>query len=59
MITFLYCEFGDKTFEIGWLDCYCLRNYRFEDLGGRHTLDGNVEPLFQFYIVNHILYYYI
>ena len=54
-ITFLYCEFGDKTFEIGWFDGNCLRNYTLEDLGCRYTLDRYIEPLFQFYIVNHNL----
>ena len=56
-ITFLYCEFGNKTFEIGWLDSDCLRNYTFEDLSGRYTFNGYIEPLFQFYIVNHNLLY--
>ena len=56
-ISFLDCELRDKAFEIGRFDSDCLRNYTLEDLGRRYTLDRYIEPLFQFYIVNHNLLY--
>ena len=54
-VTFLYCELWNKASEIGGLYSHCLRNYTLEDTGFRHTLYRYVQPLFQFYIVNHIL----
>ena len=55
-VTFLYCELWNKASEIGGLHSHCLRNYTLEDTGLGHTLYRYVQPLFQFYIVNHILF---